>query len=131
MKKTPLLHAALSQAIATLGHGDLVVIADAGLPHPPGVPFIDLALTRGVVSFEAVLHTILSEMQAEGAWLARETDVRSPHIAALVEAALPGVTPARLRHDELKGLTARARCFVRTGEFTPYANVILVAGVVF
>jgi D-ribose pyranase len=131
VKKTPLLHAALSQAIAELGHGDLLVIADAGLPHPPGPLFIDLALTRGVASFESVLHAVLSEMQVEGAWLARETDGRSPHIAALVEAALPGVAPARLAHDELKTLTARARCFVRTGEFTPYANVILVAGVVF
>lgn len=131
MKKGPLLHAALSQAIAALGHGDLVVIADAGLPQPPGVPFIDLALTRGVASFEAVLCTIVSEMQVEAAWLARETDARSPRVAALVEAALPGVMPARLPHGELKRLSASARCFVRTGEFTPYANVILVAGVVF
>jgi len=32
VKKTPLLHAELSHLVATLGHGDAVVVADAGLP---------------------------------------------------------------------------------------------------
>ena len=48
MKKTPLLNIALSQMIASLGHGDMLVIGDAGLPSQPGVPLIDLALTRGI-----------------------------------------------------------------------------------
>ena len=34
MKKTPLLNIALSRLVASLGHGDIVVIADAGLPVP-------------------------------------------------------------------------------------------------
>ena len=45
MKKTPLLNIALSRVIASLGHGDVLVIGDAGLPVPPGVELIDLALT--------------------------------------------------------------------------------------
>ena len=63
MKKTPLLHAELSGLIASLGHGDMLVIADAGLPVPPGTRTIDLAVTRGVPSFEQVLTAVLSEMQ--------------------------------------------------------------------
>lgn len=35
MKRTALLHADLSRAIAALGHGDMIVIGDAGLPIPP------------------------------------------------------------------------------------------------
>jgi len=34
-------------------------------------------------------------------------------------------------HDELKRLSHRARAVVRTGECTPYANLMLVAGVTF
>jgi D-ribose pyranase len=34
-------------------------------------------------------------------------------------------------HEEFKARTAAARAVVRTGEFTPYANVILIAGVTF
>jgi D-ribose pyranase len=48
MKKTPLLNIQLSRLIASLGHGDVVVIADASLPVPKGVELIDLALTQGV-----------------------------------------------------------------------------------
>jgi len=36
-----------------------------------------------------------------------------------------------ITHEELKILSAEAVAIVRTGEFTPYANVILVSGVVF
>ena len=65
MKKTPLLNVALSRLIASLGHGDTVVIGDAGLPVPPGVELIDLALTHGIPDFVSTLKVVLSEMQVE------------------------------------------------------------------
>jgi D-ribose pyranase len=130
MKKGPLLHAALSRVVASLGHGDLVVVADAGLPIPRGVEVIDLAVTRGVPSFLDVLRAVLAEMQVETHWTAAELEARSPELARAVAAlALP--RPQVVSHEELKRLTERARAVVRTGEFTPYANVILGAGVVF
>ena len=45
MKRTGLLNIELSQVIAGMGHGDVLVIGDAGLPVPKGVRRIDLALT--------------------------------------------------------------------------------------
>jgi D-ribose pyranase len=131
MKKTPLLHGALSHAIARLGHGDLMVIADAGLPVPEGTPCIDLAVTHGVPAFMQVLKAVLTEMQVERIIAAGELRARSPAMFEQVVAAFPGQTIEEIAHDELKVLTRRARAVVRTGEFTPYANVILVAGVVF
>lgn len=131
MKKTPLLHARLSEAIAGLGHGDMMVLGDAGLPCPPGPHCIDLALTRGVPSFEQVLAAVASEMEVEQMVLASETRERSPHIAATVDRLLPDRAAEIVPHDALKARCASARWFVRTGECTPYANVILVAGVVF
>lgn len=130
MKKGPVLNIALSQLIASLGHGDMVVIGDAGLPVPPGVPVIDLALTRGIPGFLQTLDTVLAEMQVESHVLADELDANNPTIAAAVAAlALPGRAGAP--HAEFKRITAAARAVVRTGECTPYANIILVAGVVF
>jgi D-ribose pyranase len=131
VKKTHLLHTRLSQAIAGLGHGDMMVIGDAGLPCPPGAHCIDLALTRGIPSFEQVLAAVSTEMAVEQVVLAGETRERSPHIEALVNRLLPESTAEIVSHDALKARCAHARWFVRTGEFTPYANVILVAGVVF
>jgi D-ribose pyranase len=131
MKKTALLHAELSRLIASLGHGERLVIADAGLPVPAGTPCVDLAVTRGVPGFEAVLRAVLSEMCVERIVVATEARAASPAFVAMLAAALPGVAATELAHADFKALTAGARAVVRTGEFTPYANVILYAGVVF
>jgi D-ribose pyranase len=131
MKKTPLLHGELSHLVAMLGHGDAVVIGDAGLPVPPGTRCIDMALTRGVPSFEQVLTVLLSEMQVERAEHADEMLAHSPHLLPLLRAQLGGAALHSIAHDALKQRCGTARAVVRTGEHTPYANVILYAGVVF
>ncbi|MFJ3450481.1 D-ribose pyranase [Pseudomonas sichuanensis] len=134
MKKTPLLNVALSRVIAGLGHGDIVVIGDAGLPVPPGVELIDLALTPGIPDFASVLRVVLSEMQVERHVLAEEIIQAAP--PALVEVErLRGegvIGPCQLlTHAEFKVLCQQARAVVRTGECKPYSNIALVAGVIF
>ncbi|MFJ9451358.1 MULTISPECIES: D-ribose pyranase [unclassified Herbaspirillum] len=130
MKKTPLLNIALSQLIASLGHGDSIVIGDAGLPVPAGVPVIDLALTRGIPGFMDTLQTVLAEMQVEHHVLADELAERSPQLAQQI--GLLGLAGKQtLPHEEFKHRTQQARAVIRTGEFTPYANIILIAGVTF
>jgi D-ribose pyranase len=130
VKRTPLLHAELSHVIACLGHGDMLVIGDAGLPIPDGPRRIDLALTPGVPRIAEVLRAVLTEMQVERRVLAEE--------ALGAGRALPGwyaqqlaLAPQTVSHAEFKRLSAQARAIVRTGECTSYANVILVSGVVF
>ena len=132
MKRTALLHAELSRVIASLGHGDMLVLGDAGLPIPDGPLRIDLALTPGVPSLADVLKAVLTEMQVERVMLARETLARED------QGALPAwcdgqlsVTPELVTHEELKRLCGQARAVVRTGECTPYANIVLCAGVTF
>jgi D-ribose pyranase len=132
VKRSPLLHAELSQVIAALGHGDMVVIGDAGLPIPEGPRRIDLALTPGIPRVADVLKAVLSEMQVERALLAREAVEQLPTgtLPAWCEGQLT-VVPETISHEELKRLSARARAVVRTGECTPYANIVLCAGVTF
>ena len=72
MKKTPLLHAELSGLIARLGHGDLLVIGDAGLPIPDGPQRIDLAVTANLPRFIDVVGAVLNEMQVESAVIDKE-----------------------------------------------------------
>lgn len=129
MKRTALLHAELSHAIATLGHGDMLVIGDVGLPIPNGPRRIDLALTPGIPAVADVLRVVLEEMQVEKAVIAIEAVERN---GGQVPAwcGLP-MQPSALPHEDFKRLTQQARVMVRTGECTPYANVILVAGVTF
>lgn len=131
MKKTALLNTALSETISMLGHNDLLVIGDAGLPIPPGPRRIDLALTAGVPSFLDTLRVVLSEMQVERFIVASETVDRSPQILKGISDLLPNVPVESIPHAEFKERTRSAMAIVRTGEFTPYANIILVSGVVF
>jgi D-ribose pyranase len=134
MKKTPLLNIALSRVIASLGHGDILMIVDAGMPVPAGVELIDLALTRGVPDFVSVLDTVLSEMQVESHVLAEEMlRVQPPALSGIEGLSLDGELGEQrlMSHEALKALSATARAIVRTGECHPYSNIALVAGVVF
>ncbi|WP_296256150.1 MULTISPECIES: D-ribose pyranase [unclassified Pseudomonas] len=134
MKKTPLLNIALSRVIASLGHGDVLMIVDAGMPVPPGVELIDLAVTQGIPDFVSVLDTVLSEMQVESHVIADEMrDKQPPALIALDALNGAGRLGAQclISHDALKQLSRSARAIVRTGECQPYTNIALVAGVVF
>lgn len=129
MKRTALLHAELSHAIASLGHGDMLVVGDVGLPIPPGPRRIDLALTPGIPAVADVLKAVLSEMQVERAVIANEAVAREGG-GLPCWCQLP-VAPEQVSHETFKRLCQQARVMVRTGECTPYANVLLVAGVTF
>ena len=131
MKKIGLLNQPLSEVIASLGHTDTLVIADAGLPIPAETRRIDLALVEGVPTFLDTLGAVLREMKVERVVVAEEMlDVSPSTYDAIVE-LLGDVPVETVTHLVFKEQTRSARAVVRTGEFTPYANVILVAGVVF
>ncbi len=131
MKRTPLLHAELSEVIARLGHGDLLVIGDAGLPIPDGPRRIDLAVSANVPRLHDVLAAVLAEMQVEGAVVAEELAFASPEVHAQLRRLMKLTPVSTVSHEDFKLATRGARAIVRTGEFSPYANVILRAGVVF
>ena len=131
MKKTSLLNQPISAIIAGLGHRDMIVIADAGLPIPEGPVRIDLALTKGVPSFLQTLEVVLSEMQVETAIIAEEMLQASADLQPAIAKRLGGLPIEMVSHERFKELTRSAKAVIRTGQFTPYANIILVAGVVF
>jgi D-ribose pyranase len=127
MKKSGLLNPELLAAIAELGHVDEFIVCDAGYPIPDGLPRVDLAYRPGMPPFLDVLEAIMAEVVAQGAVIATETsDDMASSIESLVE-----TTVERMPHDELKDRGYSARFAVRTGEFTPYANVLVVCGVPF
>ncbi len=131
MKKAGTLNQPLSAVIAGLGHMDQLVIGDAGLPIPREIQRIDLALTPGVPSFLETLRVLLEEIQVERAIVAEEMIEVSPDLHDQVQILLREIPLETIPHTEFKKLTNSARAVVRTGEFTPYANIILVSGVVF
>ena len=131
MKKSGVLNHRLSEVIATMGHSDLLVVADAGLPIPPGVERIDLAVTAGLPPMHDVARAIAAELQVERIVIASELVDRNPNLVTSISSLFPGAPLDNVPHEEFKTLSARAKAVVRTGECTPYANVILISGVTF
>lgn len=127
MKKRGILNGPLSGAIATLGHGDLVIVADCGLPLPLNGPVVDLALVPGMPSFTATLDALLDELVVESALAAEEC--RGGRVEAWIHERLAAIdfTP----HEQFKSLLTSAKILIRTGEATPYANVAIRCGVPF
>ncbi|MER6786842.1 D-ribose pyranase [Streptomyces sp. NPDC000658] len=129
MRKAGILNRHLAGALAELGHGDGVLVCDAGMPIPDGPRVVDLAFRAGVPSFEEVVDGLLAELVVEGATAAREVQEANPAAAGLLAGRFTSLT--YVSHERLKELSAGARLVVRTGEARPYANVLLRCGVFF
>lgn len=132
MRRDGLLHPDLLALAADLGHGQTVCVADPGLPVPSHVPTISLAWAPGRPPMPDVVELMLAELVVESAATAEELDPDSPlgHRlnTILADAGVPVET---VPHDDIKTRLDHCVAVVRTGEFTPYANVILTAGVPF
>ncbi|MDF2547841.1 MAG: rbsD [Anaerosolibacter sp.] len=139
MKKGTLINADISYAIAKMGHNDMLTICDSGLPIPRGVQRIDVAIKKGVPTFIETLETIVEELRIEEIIIAREIREISPHMFQEILKIIESVEAAEnikvriteVDHEEFKSMTKESSCIVRTGEYTPYANIILKSGVVF
>lgn len=139
MKKGRLLNAELSYVIARLGHTDTLTIADAGLPVPAGPQRIDLALTPGTPDFLQVVNAVTHEMQVESALIAEEIKLHNPQLHSELIAVLEAlqqhqgntIAISYTSHEKFKQQTQRSQAVIRSGECSPYANVILGAGVTF
>ncbi len=128
MKKIGILNQPIASVVAGLGHTDTLVIADAGLPIPSETQRIDLALTEGIPTFLDTLRVVLEEMHVEQAIIAEEMLKVSPGVYEAIKELLGDVPVEIVPHISFKEQTRASRAIIRTGEFTPYANVILVAG---
>lgn len=132
MKKIGVLHNELSQVLAQAGHEDLIVIGDAGLPIPPGVRCVDLALVKNLPGFIDTVKAVLTELHVQEAIIDEEMSVVSPHIKEQLTEVIHNEFPIKaIPHQELQEIAKRAKVIVRTGEFTPYSNIVFVAGVLF
>jgi len=132
MKKSGILHPGLNKLIAETGHMDEIVVTDAGLPLPESVNTrIDLALKEGTVPFLELLDTVLSELSVEKVILAEELKTTSPNMHKEITDRFKNIEVEYVSHINFKERTKTARGLIRSGEFTSYANVILVGGVVY
>lgn len=128
MKKHGIINRDIASALASFGHTDLLVIGDCGLPIPKDIPCVDLSYVVGEPAFLTILEAVLADFEAEAAFIAREITAGNPQVE---KAIMEKMTADYITHDELKELTKQAKLIIRTGEATPYANIVLRSGVIF
>lgn len=132
MKKNGILNSEISKILSDLGHTDQITIGDCGLPIPDGVKKIDLAIKLGTPSFQEVLSAILEDMKVEKIVLAEEIKEKNNiQNDTTLEKIGDEVTKEYVSHEEFKKLTSKSKAIIRTGEASPYSNIILQSGVIF
>ncbi len=131
MKKGKMLNAEIMSVISKMGHTDEIVVADCGLPIPDGVKRIDLALVNGVPSFLQTLEALLETYECESYTLANEIKDKNHEMHNEINNILHGKKVEYVSHEEFKKRLSNVKAVIRTGESTPYANIILQSGVIF
>jgi len=131
MKKTKVINSDISRVIAQMGHFDKLSIGDAGMPVPKGTEKIDLAVDKGIPSFMDVLNNVLEELEVQKVYLAEEIKENNPQILAQITDRLPDTPVKFIPHSDMKAELNNCHAFIRTGEMTPYANILLESNVVF
>lgn len=135
MKRNGIINADISRVLSYMGHTDTLAVGDCGLPIPDETERIDLALKLGVPSFVEVLREVAKEMKIEKVVLAEEIREKNPgvleEILALVNEMDTECEMEYISHSELKARTKACKAVIRTGETTPYANIILQSACLF
>lgn len=135
MKRNGMINADISRVLSYMGHKDTLAVGDCGLPIPDETERIDLTLKLGVPSFMEVLTEIAKDMKIEKIILAEEIKEKNKNvleeILVLVNEMDTECEVEYIPHTELKAQTKNCKAVVRTGETTPYANIILQSACLF
>ena len=131
MKKTGIMNQGISSVVAGMGHNDMIMVCGSAYPIPEEGNRIDLALEPGLPGFEDVVRVILKELEVKRFYVSEKTQEASPGQLEKLCRLMPGKEPDMVSQAELMKIGGKAKAYVRTGECTPFSNVILVGGVIF
>lgn len=129
MKQKGILHPELLDLIAAAGHGDVIVLADAGLRIPTTTARLDLAITCGVPTMAQVVEAVKHELVIEAATVATEFEDWNPDVYNDVVGRLPVVPGTKSHVDLMAEMADTAFAYIKTGECSAYSSVALVCGV--
>lgn len=131
MKKNGVLNGDISRILGYMRHTDIITIVDCGFPIPEGVECIDLSVKFGLPLFLDVLKEISDDLEIELVRFADEIKEKNPDVLKGALEILKDREIEFIPHIDFKELSGKSMAIIRTGEATPYANVILQSGCTF
>lgn len=130
MKKHGILNSKISKALSDLGHTDLIAIGDCGLPIDEDKK-IDIALKLGEPKFIEVLEVLLEDYVCQSYILAKEIKENNKNQEDNIKKLLGDTKVSYISHEDFKKKLKDCKFVIRTGENTPYSNIILESGNIF
>jgi D-ribose pyranase len=128
LKLKGILNKDVCAIIGELGHGDIIIISDAGLAIPNHVKRIELAIEKDCPTVLRILELLKEELIIEKYVLAEEIKDVNP-IALQRYNSLYENTTIKCEfvpHEQLSGvLASQAKAIIRTGSFSPYGSIAL------
>ena len=133
MKKFGIINRKLNDALSALGHGDICLITDAGYPLPygtqPGTISIDLAITEDLPTIPTILKLVNDEIIYEECYVAADQRDFNPELFKAVKSIVKRCSVEAVGHERIMEMGRKAKVIIRTGNFSPWGNIVLVSGI--
>jgi D-ribose pyranase len=129
MLKTGILNPAINSLLSRVRHTNMLVIADRGFPYWPMIETVDISLVDGVPTVLQVLAAVRENFVIGQAYMAEEfLEANTEEERARFTRAFEGVPVSFEPHEaQFKPRVPLAIGLIRTGDSTPYSNMILVS----
>ena len=131
MKKTGIFNSTISAFVASMGHKDIITVVDMGYPIPKDIEFADIVLDKGKPGFLETIEVLLSELAVEKIIIAEELEHNNINNYVGIVKLFQGIEVEKMSHELFKENAKMSKYFVRTGECTPFSNIMLISGVIF
>ncbi len=129
MKEIGCVNREMAYALSKQGHGDLLMVTDAGFAIPSGVEVIDLSLEENKPMVLEVLAILKKYYSVEKMIIADQTKELNPTLFLNFSRAFgEDVIVETIDHSKLKEMSKTVKTIIRTGDFTAHGNIILVSG---
>jgi D-ribose pyranase len=126
MLQTGILNPQINSLISRVRHTNTLVIADRGFPFWPMIETIDISLVDDVPTVIEVLRAIQRNFTIGRFVMAEEfRQANSSEKVAQVTELIAGREVIFEPHTEMKRRVPQAIGLIRTGDTTPYSNMIL------
>lgn len=129
MKEIGIVNRELARVLSEQGHGDWLMVVDAGFAIPKEADVVDISLSENCPMLIDTLTELKKFFSVEKLIFADATMDVSPTLYDNITQLFGEEVPVEIvSHPRLKEMSANVKAVIRTGDFTAYANVILVSG---
>ena len=126
MLQTGILNPHVLELIARVRHTNTLVIADWAFPYWPEIETVDISLTRNLPTVLDLLDLLTPIFKIGRIWQAEEfVTSNSAETVARFAKSFGEIPLTREAHTDFKKRVPQAIGLIRTGDGTPYGNIII------